>query len=131
MTDQATPAATQAVTIIFNGKAGSEEAARLRDNIADSLTVLERKIQFVDICSSVSCDQAVRAAKTAGALVVAAGGDGTVNAVATLCCRHGVPLGIIPLGTFNYFARELGIPTDLAGAADVLIHGRLQGVAVG
>jgi diacylglycerol kinase family enzyme len=67
---------------------------------------------------------AVEAAIAAGAdIVVAAGGDGTVNAVAAKLTGTGIDLGIIPLGTFNYVARGLDIPQDIAGAMAVLTTG--------
>ena len=52
--------------------------------------------------------------------LVAAGGDGTIAAVAGTCHAAGVPLGIIPLGTFNYFARSHAIPQDVDGAVAIL-----------
>ncbi len=50
--------------------------------------------------------------------VIAAGGDGTVNTVAAALAGTSKPMGVLPLGTFNHFAKELGIPQDLdAGIA--------------
>jgi len=54
---------------------------------------------------------------------VAAGGDGTVCAVASHVAGSGLPLGILPLGTSNDTARSLGIPLDLEGAARVIAGG--------
>ena len=53
-------------------------------------------------------------------MIVAAGGDGTVSAVAKGLVRTQTPLGIIPLGTANVLARELGIPVELEGACQLL-----------
>jgi diacylglycerol kinase family enzyme len=64
-------------------------------------------------------------------LLVAAGGDGTVGAVAGVAVRRQLPLGILPLGTFNHFARDMGIPVELADAAAVLAAGHPARVDVG
>jgi YegS/Rv2252/BmrU family lipid kinase len=56
-------------------------------------------------------------------IVIAAGGDGTVNAVASGLIGTEMPLGILPLGTANDLARELGIPQDLRAAARALVTG--------
>jgi diacylglycerol kinase family enzyme len=72
-----------------------------------------------------------RAAVAEGArMAVAVGGDGTVAAVATALCGTGLLLGIIPAGSTNVTARELGIPTDAAAAVALLFgpqrHARLD-----
>ncbi len=65
-------------------------------------------------------------------IVVAAGGDGTVNAVASALLRHReIKLGILPLGTLNHLARDLGISTDLAKAARVICAGHSRAIDVG
>jgi YegS/Rv2252/BmrU family lipid kinase len=55
--------------------------------------------------------------------LVAAGGDGTVNAVAARAIEHDLPLGVVPLGTLNHFARDLGIPEDIDDAARLIASG--------
>src|SRR5262250_2764309 len=55
-------------------------------------------------------DEARRRAASGGIdAVVAAGGDGTVRTIAGLLAGSGVPFGILPLGTLNHFARDLGL----------------------
>src|SRR5688500_2420693 len=54
-------------------------------------------------------------------VAVGAGGDGTVRLVASELAGTGVPLGVLPLGTGNDFARANGIPPDVAGALDRII----------
>ncbi|HWI17464.1 MAG TPA: diacylglycerol kinase family protein [Vicinamibacterales bacterium] len=64
-------------------------------------------------------------------LIVAAGGDGTVSAVATAAAKASRTLGIIPTGTLNHFARDTGIPTEIDEALDAIRTGRDQSVDVG
>lgn len=73
-----------------------------------------------------------RQAVQAGAdLVVAAGGDGTVNEVANGLTGCGVPLGILPLGTTNVLALELDLPFDLGGACRVIGQGKTVPLSLG
>jgi diacylglycerol kinase (ATP) len=64
-------------------------------------------------------------------LVIAGGGDGTVNAVLEGVLEAGLPLGILPLGTANDLARTLGIPSDPAAAAAVIVAGGTRRIDVG
>ena len=59
-------------------------------------------------------------------LVVAAGGDGTVRVVADGLANSGIPMGIVPSGTANLLARNLGIPMGEADAIDVVLSGRAR-----
>src|SRR5687767_13021174 len=61
--------------------------------------------------------RAKAAAKQGDKLLIVAGGDGTVSAAASALAGTRTALGILPLGTLNHFARDLGLPTDLAEAA--------------
>ncbi|MBA8793855.1 YegS/Rv2252/BmrU family lipid kinase [Friedmanniella endophytica] len=56
-------------------------------------------------------------------LVLGAGGDGTIRSIASGLTGSGIPFGIIPAGTGNLLARNLGIPLDLAAALDVAFDG--------
>jgi len=74
---------------------------------------------------------AAKAAVTHGAeLVVAGGGDGTISCVAGALAGTGAKLGILPLGTLNHFARDLGLPLDLAEAAQVIANGTPRAVDI-
>ena len=62
--------------------------------------------------------------------IIVGGGDGSVGAAAQALARSDVALGILPLGTLNHFARDLGIPFDLAKAAALIAEGRVRAVDV-
>jgi YegS/Rv2252/BmrU family lipid kinase len=64
-------------------------------------------------------------------IIVAAGGDGTVNAVATKLLGTDSVLGVLPMGTFNHLAKDLGIPTDLNKAVGVLVGEHTKQIDVG
>ncbi|PDT85362.1 diacylglycerol kinase family protein [Sinorhizobium sp. BJ1] len=57
--------------------------------------------------------------------IVAGGGDGTISAAAGVAWRTGMPLGIIPAGTMNLFARSLKLPLDIWRVPEVLANGRI------
>ncbi|SFI62948.1 diacylglycerol/lipid kinase family protein [Albimonas pacifica] len=63
--------------------------------------------------------------------VVAGGGDGTINAVAGAIAGSGARLGVIPLGTFNYVARSLGLPETPEEAVEVLATGAPRPLPLG
>jgi diacylglycerol kinase family enzyme len=63
--------------------------------------------------------------------IVAGGGDGTVSAVASKLVGTTRTLGVLPMGTLNHFAKDMGIPLDLEAAAAVLLEGREVMVDVG
>lgn len=79
--------------------------------------------------SGVACS---RDPADAGAeVVVAAGGDGTVIAAIPLAIRRGLPLAIVPLGTFNDLARTLGVPLGVDAACAAVAGGKTRSIDVG
>lgn len=75
--------------------------------------------------------RAVALAQQRHGVVIAAGGDGTISAVAREVLPSGLPFGVLPHGTFNYFSRAHGIPSDLTEAARTLLHATVRPVQVG
>src|SRR5579864_4972474 len=59
-------------------------------------------------------------------VVIAAGGDGTINEVIQELVGSETALGVLPTGTANVWAREMGIPLDIAGASEILTYGRTR-----
>ncbi len=58
--------------------------------------------------------------------MIAGGGDGTISSAAGVAWRQGMPLGIIPAGTMNLFARSLKVPLDIWQALDALAMARFR-----
>jgi diacylglycerol kinase family enzyme len=59
---------------------------------------------------------------------VAAGGDGTVHAVAAVCAGTQRPLAVLPVGTLNHFARDLGLPLRLEDAIQLVATGPVRSI---
>lgn len=78
---------------------------------------------------------ALRAADEGRQLVIACGGDGTlneiVNGLAAQQNGHRVPLALLPGGTANILAKELDLPWDIPSAAEKLVHGTVKEIALG
>lgn len=106
-------------TIIWNGGAGSAPSA-----VAAQEELRRRgDVKIVEVLTrSESVDAARQAAKTGAQLVVAAGGDGTVNAVVNglMALQLRPALGVLPIGTANDFARTLGMPLEPLAAVRLL-----------
>lgn len=121
--------------LIMNKASGNDAKARSREIILERLKAAGATVTLAEFSPkedvAAFCDKTVRHAAETGAAVIAAGGDGTINTVAGFCHRYNVVMGIVPLGTFNYFARDLGIPLDAAAAADVLTGGSPRSVGAG
>ncbi|TDP71152.1 diacylglycerol kinase family enzyme [Roseateles toxinivorans] len=121
--------------IVFNIGSGHGDAALARATIENACAEAGRRcfVMLVDAPGRLAqvAHQAVRGAQQAGGIVVAAGGDGTISAVAQVVLGSGVPFGVLPQGTFNYFSRTHGIPADIAQAMQVLLHESPQAVQVG
>ncbi|MGE5679267.1 MAG: diacylglycerol/lipid kinase family protein [Bacillota bacterium] len=64
-------------------------------------------------------------------IVAAAGGDGTLNSVASVLAGTNMPMGIIPMGTLNHFAKDLGIPLSAEDAIRLIAEGVPQKVDIG
>lgn len=72
-----------------------------------------------------------RALRSGARTIVAAGGDGTVSAVASCLKGQEATLAVLPMGTLNHFARDLGIPTDLEPAVEAIATGKRIGIDLG
>jgi diacylglycerol kinase family enzyme len=116
------------VTVIFNRGSGSQKG---HEPIVELLKKCEVDAHLVPTTGPEVCKAAEEAARSDDDLIVAAGGDGTIGAVCSALVGTGKTLGVIPSGTFNFFARKLKIPLDQEEAIKVLTNGRTIDVDVG
>jgi diacylglycerol kinase family enzyme len=111
------------IEVILNAKSGAQTSGETRAEIEKVLRKSGRPFQISTATGSELADLAAERAATDCEILVAAGGDGTICCVAEAALKAGKTLGVIPLGTFNYFARNLGIPLAPAKATQVLLDG--------
>ncbi|MGL4311247.1 MAG: diacylglycerol/lipid kinase family protein [Paracoccaceae bacterium] len=119
------------VAILANAGAGKKAAARMETLLQpfhDS--GLHPDVHLIRNGKTLPAE-AARIAKGGYRSVIAAGGDGTICTIATALAGTGIALGVIPMGTFNYFARSLGLPNDPEQAIAALLTGQLQTVSAG
>ena len=63
--------------------------------------------------------------------MIAGGGDGTISGAAGVAWKNGMPLGVVPAGTMNLFARSLKLPLDIWKVLEVLADGRITEADIG
>ncbi len=124
--------------VIFNPNAGRGRGQKRVQEVSDALDATA--VAYESVISEDrghAIELAHRAALAGRALIVAAGGDGTINEVVNGLMRAveegagAVRLGILPIGSGNDFAGSLGIPLDLRQAAEKLKRGQVRAVDIG
>lgn len=104
----------------------------MRRQIGGAFTVREAPFDLVETAAAGDAERLAREAAALGyRAVVAAGGDGTLAEVVTGLAGSRVPLGIIPGGTANLVAANLGIPRSVERAVEVVVHGHAVPMDVG
>jgi diacylglycerol kinase family enzyme len=120
------------IAIILNPGSGRGSGDELAARLIELFAAAGREATILAAGPGRSLTDQVRRAVGEGCrIAVAAGGDGTVNALASAVVGTGIPLGILPLGTLNHFAKDLGIPLDLEQAVRLITHGARRQVDVG
>lgn len=119
------------IKLIANPVAGGDATPKIQQAKA----CLGAQGAQVELALTAVRGDALRAAQTAKSdnfdLIVAAGGDGTLNEVINGLAPSTIPLAFIPLGTTNVFALEAGIPRDIAAACRIALTGTPTPVCLG
>ncbi|NJK90378.1 MAG: diacylglycerol kinase family lipid kinase [Blastochloris sp.] len=109
-----------AITIILNPAAKGERAQflirKLQDLFPEADLLTTKRAGH-------ACDLAKQAAARGDDIIIAAGGDGTINEVVNGMAGSRSALGLLPVGTVNVFAMELGIPSKLEKAIEIIRRG--------
>jgi len=120
------------IGVIINSTAGSAVADREVANQIGAAFERNGAQARVELAIGKEVPVIARAMRDEGYhCIVAAGGDGTISAVASQIVGQDVALGVLPLGTLNHFAHDLGIPVDLEEAVSAICSGEVKAVDVG
>jgi diacylglycerol kinase family enzyme len=120
------------IVVILNPSSGVTQAQDRFALVTQLFDAAGADAQIVQLASGAEASDAARAAVSQGAAaVVAGGGDGTVSSVASVLVGSQTPLGVLPLGTLNHFAKDAGIPMDLAAAVTTVLAAHVTAVDVG
>ncbi len=121
--------------VVLNAASGHKDSEQEREVLANVFNGAGRAFEFLQFDDPSDIKQvsakAVALAQEKRGVVVAAGGDGTINAVAAAVLRSGCPFGVLPQGTFNYFGRANAIPQDAKAAAIALLGASISPMTVG
>lgn len=124
-----------AIVLLNQGSGSVSTSVDVRQDIEQALAELGVRARMIEVVPGQSladlADDAAASAASDRAILIAAGGDGTVSTVARACFLRGVALGVVSLGTFNYFAREFGLPEDPALAVRAALTGIPTEIDVG
>ncbi|HMC16986.1 MAG TPA: diacylglycerol kinase family protein, partial [Albitalea sp.] len=116
---------------IVNRHAGAGLGAERLAGLHETMARLANGGPIEALDGGAQIDAAVRRALAADCgVVVAGGGDGTLGCVAGPLVGRGVALGVLPLGTLNHFARDLGIPLEPEAALATIADGNIHAVDV-
>jgi YegS/Rv2252/BmrU family lipid kinase len=108
--------------MFFNPSSGLKMPEAEQDALQQAAT--EAGLEVIGIARGLDCADVIRRRMQEGTrLFVAAGGDGTINTIVQPLVNTDAILGVIPVGTYNHFAKDLGIPLAWRDALDVIVSG--------
>lgn len=120
------------MAVIINARAGGNYEADWADTLTEKFHDAGLDVKVTLAADGAEMLDVARAALGAGAaMMVAGGGDGTINAVASVLVGTSCALGVLPMGTLNHFAKDLGIPQEIDAAISVIAAGSLTEVDTG
>lgn len=120
------------IEIIINTASGANDKDEIRQKLIEFFDAKQVEVRIVLVRTGAELISAAKAAASGESqTIVAGGGDGTLATVAAELVGTDKEFGVLPLGTFNYFSKNLGIPLEPEEAARIIIEGRTTMVDVG
>lgn len=121
--------------MVMNSGSGKHDATATQHAIRNACSEAGRGCELIVVdrgsALPAAAIKAVQLAQQQGGIVVAVGGDGTLNAVCQSVVGKGIAFGVLPQGTFNYFGRAHGISQDTGQAMRDLLDARVEHVSLG
>ncbi len=113
------------IGVVINVSSGAASTEQKLNQLKSAFSNCSVDPEYFLIHKGLSAGEITKKAVAKGhGLIVACGGDGTINAVASELLDTGVALGVLPFGTFNHLAQDLNIPQELDDAVRVLVEGK-------
>ena len=118
--------------MIINAGSGSDDKQDLRRRLEEMFGAnnINARVSLTRTGAEV-VELARQAAQSDAQIIVAGGGDGTINTVAAAVIDSNKTLGILPFGTMNHLAKDLRLPLDVEGAVKTIIEGEVVQIDVG
>ena len=128
------PHGIQDALLIYNPTSGTRRHRRFAE-IEQAVRILKEHGIAVELAATTAGGSATGIARQAvnqrRGMVIACGGDGTINEIINGLARSRVPMALLPAGTANILAKELGIPWDIPHAARLISEGVIRRIALG
>lgn len=116
----------RSLALLWNSSSGWSDSDKTRLMVESVLSEDGSRVDVRQVDRGMNIFEESKAIAARGAdVLVASGGDGTINAAASALIHQSTALGIIPAGTLNHFARDLHIPLDAEAAARALLDSRV------
>lgn len=117
------------IAIVINNSSGSTQE-ETEKSIKEAFKDLNIQFELFVLESSEIEDKIKHLKEESPDVIVCGGGDGTISIAASILAGGNIPLGILPLGTLNHFAKDIGMPQDIKKSAEVIAKGNIKKIDI-
>ena len=122
------------VKLVYNSGAGQSKFTYFLDTVIEKLMNNDIEVSIYRASEKENLEEFLKSADSEDLYgIIVAGGDGTINRVVNIMMKHSIktPLGIIPAGTSNDFAKHINMPNNFSDCLDKILNNNVQPVDVG